>query len=83
MLQEAMLKTIHALNEFTQAVGAKDRSLMNFCVSDGESVVAVRYIDSKTEEGASLFFSTGTSFVSRASVFTCLTPLAISYDIGD
>jgi len=29
-------------------------SLMNFCVTDGESVVVTRYISSKTDEAASL-----------------------------
>jgi glutamine amidotransferase len=34
----------------------------SFCVSDGSSVVATRYITSATEEAASLFFSTGSTF---------------------
>lgn len=34
----------------------------SFCVSDGVSVVATRYITSATEEAASLFFSTGSTF---------------------
>lgn len=48
---------------------------MNFCVSDGKSIVCTRYVSSKTDEAASLvrmqtkrrladsqYFSTGTSF---------------------
>lgn len=34
----------------------------SFCVSDGTSVVATRYITSANEEAASLFFSTGSTF---------------------
>jgi glutamine amidotransferase len=37
-------------------------SLLNFVVSDGDSVVATRYITSRTSEASSLFFSSGTSF---------------------
>lgn len=37
-------------------------SLLNWVVTDGESVVATRYISSRTSEAASLFFSSGTSF---------------------
>lgn len=29
-------------------------SLMNFCVTDGESVVVTRYVSSRTDEAASL-----------------------------
>jgi hypothetical protein len=35
---------------------------MNFCVTDGESVIATRYISSRHEEAASLWFSSGTTF---------------------
>jgi len=35
---------------------------MNFAVTDGYSVVCSRYVSSKTEEAASLYFSSGTSF---------------------
>lgn len=61
-LRQAMLATIGLLNKYTSEVGATEPSLMNFCVTDGVSVVATRYISSRTEEAASLFFSTGSSF---------------------
>ncbi|KAI9631187.1 hypothetical protein KEM48_013250 [Puccinia striiformis f. sp. tritici PST-130] len=35
---------------------------LNFAVTDGQSVVATRYVNSSTDEAASLYFSTGTSF---------------------
>lgn len=35
---------------------------MNFVVTDGSTVVATRYISSRTSEASSLFFSSGTSF---------------------
>ena len=38
------------------------RSLLNFAVTDGESVVCTRYVSSTTDEAASLFFSSGTSW---------------------
>ena len=50
-------------------------SLLNFCITDGESVVCTRYVSSKTDEAASLvrvrtthkqYFSTGTSFYEHA-----------------
>lgn len=69
VLRKAILKTIQRINGFIkdvvdeQDVGSDDsRSLLNFAVTDGESVVCTRYVSSKTDEAASLFFSSGTSW---------------------
>ncbi|KAI0348565.1 N-terminal nucleophile aminohydrolase [Trametopsis cervina] len=61
-LRQAMQETIASINEMTEDAGITEPSLMNFCVTDGESVVATRYISSKQEEAASLWFSSGTTF---------------------
>ncbi|KAL1929683.1 hypothetical protein VTP01DRAFT_1821 [Rhizomucor pusillus] len=61
-LKDAMLKTIAQLNEWAEEENITEPSLLNFAVTDGESVVCVRYISSKTEEAASLYFSSGTKF---------------------
>ncbi|KAH8100665.1 N-terminal nucleophile aminohydrolase [Cristinia sonorae] len=62
ILRQAMLETIADINSMTEAVNATEPSLMNFCVTDGESVVATRYINSRHDEAASLWFSSGTTF---------------------
>lgn len=62
ILKNAMLKCIAQLNEWAREAGITEPSLMNFCVTDGKSVVATRYISSRTDEAASLWFSSGTSF---------------------
>lgn len=69
VLRKAILKTIERINGFIKDVvgvvgmGNEDsRSLLNFAVTDGESVVCTRYVSSKTDEAASLFFSSGTSW---------------------
>lgn len=64
-LKDAMLRTIEDLNRWSKEAGIQQPSLMNFCVTDGESIVCTRYISSRTDEAASLFFSTGTSFYER------------------
>ena len=38
------------------------RSLLNFAVTDGHSVICTRYVSSKTDEAASLYFSSGTKW---------------------
>ena len=62
VLRQAMLDTIETLNSLARDAGITEPSLMNFCVTDGETVVATRYISSKTDEAASLYFSSGTTF---------------------
>ena len=61
-LKAAMLKTIAQLNKWAEEANITEPSLLNFAVTDGESVVCVRYISSKTQEAASLYFSSGTRF---------------------
>lgn len=61
-LRNAMLKTIKSINKLCDDAGVDKPRLMNYVVSDGETVVATRYISSRTSEASSLFFSSGTSF---------------------
>ena len=68
VLRKAMLRTIERINEFVAEIPDKikkaedTRSLLNFAVSDGHTVVCTRYVSSKTDEAASLFFSSGTDW---------------------
>ncbi|KAL1748448.1 nucleophile aminohydrolase [Schizophyllum fasciatum] len=61
-LRQAMTETIAHINRLTEEAGSTEPSLMNFCVTDGESVIATRYVSSRTDEAASLWFSSGTTF---------------------
>ncbi|KAJ1850754.1 glutamine amidotransferase subunit [Coemansia sp. RSA 2703] len=61
-LKQAMLRTIEQINVWLDEAGIKDTSLMNFAVTDGQSVVCTRYITSSEREGASLFYSSGSEF---------------------
>lgn len=62
VLRQAMLDTIAHINMMTEEAGITEPSLLNFCVTDGESVIATRYISSRQDEAASLWFSSGTTF---------------------
>ncbi|CAJ0914787.1 13556_t:CDS:2, partial [Entrophospora sp. SA101] len=63
ILRSAMLKTIQQLNIWAEEEGINEPSLLNFAVTDGCSVVCTRYINCQTREAASLYFSSGTSFM--------------------
>lgn len=66
LLRKAMLETIATINVLTREHQISEPSLLNFCVTDGETVVATRYISSKVDEAASLWFSSGTTFYEYA-----------------
>lgn len=75
VLRQAMLRTIQQINAFIadipQAVIQDEdldiRSLLNFAVTDGHSVVCTRYVSSRTDEAASLYYSSGTTWEDKSS----------------
>jgi len=67
ILKNAMMETIASINKLQEEAGITEPSLMNFCVTDGESVVATRYISSREDAAASLWFSSGTAFSEYAA----------------
>jgi glutamine amidotransferase len=56
VLRQAMTNTISNINKWCKEVGEQEPSLLNFALTDGEAVIATRYVSSPTEEPASLFF---------------------------
>lgn len=60
-----MLDTIAHINMMTEEAGITEPSLLNFCVTDGESVIATRYISSRQDEAASLVRSSALSELIR------------------
>ena len=72
LLRRAMKKMIAKINAFVRAVPAQHtctledvetRSLLNFAVTDGHSVVVTRYVSSKKDAAASLYYASGTAWV--------------------
>ena len=68
VLREALLTTIKRINALIENIPQSERdnedtrSLLNFAVTDGQSVICTRYVSSTTDEAASLYFSSGTSW---------------------
>ena len=70
VLRQAMLQVIKQINIFIKDVPRKTiedekvdtRSLLNFAVTDGHSVVCTRYVSSRTDEAASLYYSSGSTW---------------------
>jgi glutamine amidotransferase len=70
VLRKAVLNTIKSINEFIKTIPEETikaeaidtRSLLNFAVTDGYSVICTRYVSSTTDEAASLYFSSGTNW---------------------
>ena len=73
VLRKTKKKTIPSIKAFVRAIPAEHkladietRSLLNFAVTDGHSVVVTRYVSSKTDAAASLYYSSGTDWVEKA-----------------
>ena len=68
VLRNAMLQTIKRINRLVADIpeenrkGLNTRGLMNFALTDGHTVICTKYVSSKTDEAASLFFSSGTTW---------------------
>lgn len=75
ILRHAMLATIKQINTFianipqsvVEAENLDTRSLLNFAITDGISVICTRYVSSKTDEAASLYYSSGTTWEDPSS----------------
>ncbi|GMM30449.1 glutamine amidotransferase subunit [Martiniozyma asiatica (nom. inval.)] len=65
ILRKSLVDAIQYIKVWTNELPDKssDPSLLNFALTDGESIVASRYITSVTDEAASLYFSTGSNFI--------------------
>lgn len=75
VLRKAVEKTIAQINEMTdtipestiQSEDVDTRSLLNFAVTDGHSVICTRYISSSKDEAASLYYSSGTQWATKTA----------------
>jgi glutamine amidotransferase len=64
-LKNAMIGTIDQLDAWGREAGATEPSYYNFAMTDGESVVATRYVNHPTLEPLSLYYSSGSKFECR------------------
>lgn len=75
VLRKAVEQTIAQINELTDSIPqhilereeVDTRSLLNFAVTDGHSTICTRYISSAKDEAASLYYSSGTQWVTRTT----------------
>jgi glutamine amidotransferase len=64
ILRKSVVDSIQHIKNWVKEVQVSNEpSLLNFAVTDGENIVVSRYVTSKTDEAASLYFSTGSNFV--------------------
>ncbi|KAL3957383.1 hypothetical protein ACCO45_007961 [Purpureocillium lilacinum] len=75
VLRTAVEQTIAQINALTDSIpqdvlqseDVDTRSLLNFAVTDGHSIICTRYISSSRDEAASLYYSSGTQWVTRTA----------------
>ncbi len=67
-LSHAMVETIMQLNAWTEEAGITEPSYYNFAVTNGQTVIATRYVTDNMKEPASLYVSSGAKFECRQGV---------------
>jgi predicted glutamine amidotransferase len=67
VLLDAVRATLASIAAAQREAGVRDTSLLNFCVADGDTLVATRYITSSDaeEDAASLYYAEGSAFRRR------------------
>ena len=67
VLLKALQATLDSIAEAQAAAGVKGASLLNFAVSDGDTLIATRYVSSSDprDEPASLYYAEGAAFRRR------------------
>lgn len=68
-LQTALIATIQKLEELTSAAAANEPSYYNFAVTDGNNLLATRYISRSREEPETLYLSKGAHLEIRDEQF--------------
>lgn len=73
-LRNAMKMTIKTINQIVEEAvkdnqldEAEGKSLLNFAVTDGQTIIATRYVSHKTEAAASLFLATGSAWTETST----------------
>lgn len=62
ILADTMIGTIVQLNEWTSEAGIATESRYNFAVTDGQNIVATRYVSDATKDAHSLYYASGDAF---------------------
>jgi predicted glutamine amidotransferase len=62
ILADTMIATITQLNEWSREIGISDESRYNFAVTDGQNIVATRYVTDHAKQAHSLYYASGEAF---------------------
>lgn len=62
ILAETMIATIVQLNDWSKAAGISTESRYNFAVTDGQNIVATRYVSNPAKDSHTLYYASGDAF---------------------
>jgi glutamine amidotransferase len=71
-LYDAMLRTLRRLTEWLGEAGVSEPSYFNFAVSDGNAVLATRYVTQADARPQSLYYAVGERFVVQDGAYRML-----------
>ncbi|OQS02528.1 hypothetical protein THRCLA_05104 [Thraustotheca clavata] len=62
-MRSAMFNTIRIINALCRETGITEPSLLNFAVTDGDTLIATRYVNVDSSAAASLYFTSGSRWI--------------------
>ena len=72
-LEAALIATIRALDEFTVAASSEEPSHYNFAVTDGQSMLATRYISDTEKTPETLYIAKGSRLETQGGQYQMIT----------
>jgi len=79
IMAEVLVATIKQIENIKKKNNIREASYINVCISDGEHILAIRYVSSKRETAPTLYYSVGGKYVCKQGICH-LEPSASPHD---
>ncbi len=67
-MAEVLIATIKQIEKIKRANKIRETSYINVCISDGEHIVAIRYVSNKREKAPTLYYSAGGKYICKKGI---------------
>jgi glutamine amidotransferase len=74
IMAEVLVATIKQIEKIKTVHKIRETSYINVCISDGDHIVAIRYVSNKREKAPTLYYSVGGKYVCKKGVCHLETP---------
>jgi glutamine amidotransferase len=68
-MENAMEETLVYIEEVKKQLGVKDDTYINACVTNGDTIVAVRYVSNLSLQASTLYYSEGNAYICKDGTY--------------